>query len=172
MGGEPLVEVKPGCEVSQHSTQGKPGRGGGITNDLASGGFFFAAGAAFWTLSRDLAMGTSSQPGPGYLPTILGVLLMILGAGIVARDWVAATKSEAVVRPAFRPFLAALGIFAFAVMIEPAGFIITASVLVALGLAACGRFRVPELLALGVVLVGVNILIFVIGLGQRIPLLP
>jgi hypothetical protein len=44
--------------------------------------------------------------------------------------------------------------------------------LIVLGLAACGRSRAIELVVLTVVLVGLNILIFIVGLGQRIPLLP
>jgi len=156
----------------QRDAPEQPSGGLAITKDLASGGFFFAAGAVLWFLSRDLAMGTSSQPGSGYLPTVLGILLMILGAGIAGRERIAGTKSETVKRPALRPFLAVLGIFVFTVLIESAGFIISASILVALGLAGCGRFRIFELLALAAGLVGINVLIFVVGLGQRIPLLP
>lgn len=158
--------------MPKHDGPDKSGPGGVVRSDLVSGGFFFATGAVLWILSRGLDMGTSHRPGAGYLPTILGVLLMIIGAWVGGRDLIVATKSETVPRPAFRPFLAVFGIFAFALLIEPAGFIISASTLVALGFAACGRFRILELLVLAAALVGVSILIFVVGLGQRIPLVP
>jgi hypothetical protein len=82
------------------------------------------------------------------------------------------SKSETATWPVFRPFLAVLGIFVFAGLIETLGFIISAALLIVLGLAACGRSRAIELVVLTVVLVGLNILIFIVGLGQRIPLLP
>jgi putative tricarboxylic transport membrane protein len=143
-----------------------------VTNDLIAGAFFVLVGVTLAVLSRDLSLGTNTQPGPGYLPMALGVLLSLLGAIICGRDLMHSSKSETATWPVFRPFLAVLGIFVFAGLIETLGFIISAALLIVLGLAACGRSRAIELVVLTVVLVGLNILIFIVGLGQRIPLLP
>ncbi|MNZ70215.1 Tripartite tricarboxylate transporter TctB family protein [compost metagenome] len=71
-----------------------------------------------------------------------------------------------------RPFLAVAGIAAFALLIEPLGFIAAAFVLILLACIAYGRIRPVEVLLLSAVLILACILIFVVGLGQRIPLLP
>jgi putative tricarboxylic transport membrane protein len=143
-----------------------------LTNDLLSGAFFMAVGVIMAALSRNLPFGTNSQPGSGYLPLIIAVLLCVLGAAIAIRDLSARTRSEAFVAPRARPFLAIVGILGFGGLIEPLGFLISALFLITMALAAYGRIRIVELLGLATFLIAACILIFIVGLGQRIPLLP
>jgi hypothetical protein len=53
--------------------------------DLGAGGIFLAFGAAALGLARDLPMGTAGRMGPGYFPTVLGGLLALVGAAVMAR---------------------------------------------------------------------------------------
>jgi Tripartite tricarboxylate transporter TctB family len=48
--------------------------------DVVGGCLIVAVGALFLLLGRDLEFGNSFQMGPGYFPTVLSILTMILGA--------------------------------------------------------------------------------------------
>lgn len=62
--------------------------------DFASGVVFIAAGMLYggmaWT---ELLMGTAQNMGPGYLPVMLGLILIGLGAAITARSLGVAEQS-------------------------------------------------------------------------------
>lgn len=143
-----------------------------ITNDMLAGGFFMLCAVAIFVFSRNLTLGSSFQPGAGYLPTGIAVLLMVFGLVIAGPDLIGRARSAAFAAPKARPFLVVLGILAFGLLIKPLGFILAALVLIGLAFAAYGRVRIVELALLSFVLVGACILIFIVGLGQRIPLLP
>ena len=50
--------------------------------DLLAGLLFAAFGAAALWFGQSLALGAATRMGPGYLPTILGWLLIGLGGGL------------------------------------------------------------------------------------------
>ena len=92
-----------------------------LTGDLLAGVTFVAIGAVFIALGRDLRFGSVGQPGPGFLPVLLSVILIALGSALVLSHLLAKGSGEGVTRPKARPFLAAIGLFAFTALIEPAG---------------------------------------------------
>jgi Tripartite tricarboxylate transporter TctB family len=51
--------------------------------DVIGGGLIIAIGAGFLLLGRDLEMGTAFQMGPGYFPTVLSAILILIGAAMV-----------------------------------------------------------------------------------------
>jgi hypothetical protein len=53
--------------------------------ELGAGGMFLGFGAAALGLARELPMGTAVRMGPGYFPTVLGGLLALVGAAVIAR---------------------------------------------------------------------------------------
>ena len=53
--------------------------------DHLAGGFFVAVGAAVIALSGDLPFGQMSMPGAGFLPRIVAVFIIILGASLLLR---------------------------------------------------------------------------------------
>jgi hypothetical protein len=55
--------------------------------DIAGGLIVVAIGAGFLLVGRELETGTSFRMGPGYFPTILSVLLILLGAAMAAIAW-------------------------------------------------------------------------------------
>lgn len=153
-------------------TEEASGEGRVITNDMLAGAFFIGCAVVIFSLSRSLTLGTSFQPGAGYLPTGIAALLLLLGIAIALPDILRKTSGEAFVIPRARPFLAPVAILVFGVLIQPLGFIISAFALIALAFVAYGKVRLIELVSLSVVLISACILVFVVGLGQRIPLLP
>ncbi len=142
------------------------------TNDLIAAGFFLACAVAFFVFSRNLTVGTHFQPGARYLPLGISALLAGLAVVIALPELTARSGGVPFVAPKARPFLAVLGIFAFALLIEPLGFILAALALVALAFVAYGRIRPVEFALFSAGLIGACVLIFIVGLGQRIPLLP
>jgi uncharacterized membrane protein len=55
--------------------------------DAAAGAIFFAIGAAFALGARGLETGSAFRMGPGYFPLLLSVILMLLGAIIIASSF-------------------------------------------------------------------------------------
>jgi hypothetical protein len=55
--------------------------------DVVGGVLVAAIGAGFLLLGRELEVGTSFRMGPGYFPTILAVLMILLGLAMVAIAW-------------------------------------------------------------------------------------
>lgn len=55
--------------------------------DVIGGFLVLLIGAAFLLFGRELEMGTSFRMGPGYFPTILSVLMILLGVAMVVLAW-------------------------------------------------------------------------------------
>lgn len=135
--------------------------------DFVAGIVFLAFGAVGIFYGRHYPMGTAARMGPGYFPVVLSGILLMLGAGILVRSfWM---QKDRVSRIALRPLLLVLGAVAgFAVLIDSAGLIISSGVLIVLSsLGGCG-FKVREILLLQILLTGLSVLVFVVGLGLPI----
>ncbi len=93
--------------------------------DHVAGGFFVAFGVAVIALSGDLPFGQMSMPGAGFLPRIVAVFIIILGASLFLR----AHESPAFVSIAWddgRHALQVVAVIAAAVALYvPLGFVLT-----------------------------------------------
>jgi len=89
-----------------------------ITNgkDFWAGLMFIAFGGGFMYISGNYAMGTAVRMGPAYFPTVLGGMLMALGAMVLFRAFVSKLPNPLAVFP-FRGWLVvgglALGVMAY-----------------------------------------------------------
>ncbi len=158
--------------MTEKKAMTKAPRGPRVTNDLLAAGFLLACAGAFFLLSGNLTTGTHFQPGARYMPLGISALLAGLALAIALPELTGRVSGVPFEWPRARPFLAVLGIFAFALLIEPLGFILASLVMIVMAFAAYGRPRIIEVAGLATVLIGACILIFVVGLGQRFPLLP
>lgn len=52
--------------------------------DFYAGLMFMVIGGAFTVLAQQYKLGTAAKMGPGYFPTVLGIILFILGAIVLA----------------------------------------------------------------------------------------
>jgi len=69
-----------------HSLPGSPARRAGIfTIDRLSGGFLVLVGLFVVWERRVLPLGTTHHPGPGYVPLLLAILLILFGVILIAR---------------------------------------------------------------------------------------
>ncbi|HYA46426.1 MAG TPA: tripartite tricarboxylate transporter TctB family protein [Burkholderiales bacterium] len=89
-----------------------------ITNgkDFWAGVMFIAFGAAFMVVSQNYAMGSAVRMGPAYFPTVLGGMLVVLGAVVLFRAFVSKIHHPLAVFPFRFWFLVgglALGVVAY-----------------------------------------------------------
>lgn len=137
--------------------------------DFFSGLIFLGIGILGAWIARNYSFGTPVRMGPGFLPTGLSYITTILGLVIMARAMV--TDGEGVSRIVWRPLIMVLaGIAAFGLLIQEAGLVITTMVSVAVGGAAAPDLRLWEMLLLGAGLALFSVLVFVVGLGQAMPI--
>jgi hypothetical protein len=137
--------------------------------DFWAGVMFLAFGAVAVYVARDYPMGSAMRMGPGYFPTYLGILMMLMGMVIGIRGFFAG--SEPIGKWAFRPLLVlGLGIVAFGFVMELAGFVPALLALIALSSFAGRETRPLELVVLLIVLTIGAVGIFIYGIGLPYPL--
>jgi putative tricarboxylic transport membrane protein len=139
--------------------------------DFWCGLILVAIGIGFAVYAQDYRLGTAARMGPGYFPTMLGGLLVLLGLSLSLPAF--AIEGEKFPRLHLRPLLTILGaIVAFALLLEPLGFVIAAAALVIIGGFADPDLRLIESVALAAALVVFATGIFVALLGMPLQLLP
>ncbi len=139
--------------------------------DFRSGLMFMILGAAFGLGALKYSMGSASRMGPGYFPTILGWLTVILGIVIFIEAF--KIEKDRPTAPAWRPLLGVLGgVSAFAYLVDTGGLI--SAVIACVMLSAIGGpdFRLKESLISSAVLSVTVWAIFDLALGLPFRLFP
>jgi len=138
-------------------------------NDAAAGAIFVAFGAYFALEALNYDFGTPLRMGPGFMPTVLGGILVALGMA-VAITGLGKPDAEAPPRWPLRGMALILGtIIFFAATVRGLGFI---PVVLISGFATALSSERNTILSALVITVGLCLLcmlIFVIGLGLIIP---
>lgn len=141
--------------------------------DLWSGIMFLVIGVAFVLFSQAYQMGTPARMGPGFFPTMLGVLLALLGVAIIFQSTLLANEVLHVDPVRWRPLLLVLAaVIAFAVALPRLGMIIAVILLIGISAPASHDFRRFETAASIVVLLAMSWLVFVKGLELQFPVWP
>ena len=137
--------------------------------DFWSGVGFVTVGVAAVLLVRDSAIGTATRMGPGYFPTVLGLLLALLGVVLVTRGFL--TRGDPIRGLAVRPLVLVLGAtLLFGLSVRGVGLVVALVVLVLVSAAASRlvRWRAAVVLAIGLTVF--SALAFVKVLGLPLPL--
>ena len=138
-------------------------------NDLASGAIFVAFGAYFVLEAMHYEFGTPFRMGPGFMPIVLGGILVALGVAVAAKG-LGRPDADAPPRWPWRGIALVLGtIIFFAATLRGLGFL---PVVLISGFATAISSTRNTLLSALVVSVGLCILctlIFVVGLGLIVP---
>lgn len=130
------------------------------------GGFMavlFGLGVIYESLSYPL--GQLTRMGPGFLPILVGVIVIILGLGIVFGKGRSVEKRPRNLRA---PFFVFSSILAWALLLKPAGLIIASMALVAISAYAHPKPNLKRVLITLVVLPALTTLVFIYGLGLPI----
>jgi hypothetical protein len=116
-------------------------------------------------------MGTAVRMGPGYFPTMLGGLLVVLGLAVLLAAL--AFEGPPVPQFHFRPLLLiSLGCVAYGYLMKPLGLILATVALVFISAFGGHEFKWKEVSILSVILVIFSVLVFVKGLTLPFPLCP
>lgn len=139
--------------------------------DFWAGLMFIGFGGLAVYVSRAYPMGDLTRMGPGYFPTWLGILLILIGALTAGR---ACRAAGARVEPwGWRPLLWLSAAFAaFGLLIEGAGFVPALLALIVASSLAGRDTRLLELVILIVVLITGAVGLFIYGLELPYQLLP
>lgn len=137
--------------------------------DFWAGMMFIGFGVLAIVISRDYPMGSAMRMGPGYFPTWIGVIMVLLGAIISAISF--KVVGGAVGRFAWKPMVVlAIAFCTFAWGIDHIGFIPSLAVMIILSALAGKEFRLKEVLILTVVLIVGCWALFIKGLELPFPL--
>jgi hypothetical protein len=135
------------------------------SKDLIAGAVFIAIGAVFTIGAMiDLRMGTAFQMGPGYFPTVIGGILIVLGI-LIALTAVGSAPSP------YGPvswrglMLITLAPILFGVLVRGLGLVLSLGLVVAISTFASRRMTAPLALALTAGLTLFCIAVFSYGLG-------
>jgi putative tricarboxylic transport membrane protein len=115
-------------------------------------------------------MGTALKMGPAYFPTVLSVLLILIGIISLVRSFI--RPGTPIGRYAFKGLLlVTASTILFGIIIRGAGLVIALPLLVLVSSYASKQFRWKHSLAMSVGLTAFCILIFLEGLGLPLPIL-
>jgi hypothetical protein len=138
--------------------------------DFWAGLIFTASGVAFGILAQDYEMGTMTRMGPAYFPTVLAILLTIIGLATTVRAFV--TDGPPLQGFAVKGVLMVLGpIVLFGFILRGVGLAAALLALTLLSAYASVRFRWQAAVPLAIGLTVFSILVFVKGLGLPIPII-
>ena len=136
--------------------------------DLWSGLLFVALGALVLWIGADYPQGVPRRIGPGYVPRLLGVLMLGLGGFLAVRSLWAHEPIDTTI--AWRPAACVLGsVVAFALVFEASGLVPAILVTVAIANYAVPDNRWTTAVGLGTVLALFAWALFVKGLRLPLP---
>ena len=137
--------------------------------DFGAALVFVLIGAAGIYFGRDLAFGTGAKMGPGYFPTVLSWIILLLGVGLGLASL--RLQGPPIERLKLRPMLLiVIAVVAFGYLLELAGLAVTAIVLTVVAAYARRSVNLKETLLLAVGLSAFCCAVFIFGLNQPLPL--
>ena len=140
--------------------------------DFWAGVMFMGTGLffMFWAIEH-YQMGTAVRMGPAYFPTVLGGLLALLGAIVMAGSF--AMEGPPVPAFAFRPLiLITVGCLLYGYLMKPLGLVGSTAALVYVSALGGHEFNWKEVTILYVLLIIFSWLVFVKGLTLPFPMWP
>jgi hypothetical protein len=134
---------------------------------------FVTFGVLFIVWSTEYQFGTTQRMGPGYFPTVLGIMLVGLGI-LVALPSIRHDAAEAHVDPiGWRGLLVILGsVVLYAILLPRMGFVVSMAALVILSATASREFTWKAALLSTLFLGLFSYLVFVKGLALQFPVWP
>lgn len=137
--------------------------------DFWAGLMFIAFGLVAVVVSRDYPIGSAMRMGPGYFPTALGGLMIVIGAIVSAASF--KMTGERIKPFAWKPVvMLSLSFVVFGWGIDHVGFVPALFGLIILSAAAGQVFRVKEVLILSVILIVGAVGVFIYGIDLPYPL--
>jgi len=138
--------------------------------DFLTGFIYIVIGLSAIIIARDYGMGTTRKMGPAYFPTVLSVLLILVGIISLVRSFI--KQGSPVGKVAFKGLLlVTVSTVFFGLILRSAGLIIAIPVFVVGSSYASRLFHWRYSLILAAGLTVFCVLIFLKGLGLPIPII-
>ena len=141
--------------------------------DFWSGVMFVVAGLAFAGFAQQYELGSAQRMGPAFFPTVLGLLLALLGVIVGMRGLAGRTVDGRIERFHFDALGWVLGaVVLFGLLLRPAGLIVALIGLIVDSALGSHEFRWKETALLTAGLVVLVLAVFIWGLKLTIPVWP
>jgi Tripartite tricarboxylate transporter TctB family len=135
-----------------------------------SGLMLIGTGAGALMIAKDYRLGSALRMGPGYFPSALGGILVLLGILVLALGLKSPEPMEG--RWSLRALiLLPLSLVLFGLLMQHAGFVPALLVLIVGSAAAGEEFNIIEALMLAAVITLGAVAVFIWGLGLAFPLI-
>jgi hypothetical protein len=139
------------------------------TKDFWSGALYIFFGSSALIAGRDYGMGTALKMGPAYFPSLLGALLILIGAISVIRSFF--VQGTPIGAFALKKVAFVVGsVILFGAIVRGAGLAIALPLLAIISARASTRFRWTPGILMAAGLTIFCILVFLKGLGVPLPL--
>ena len=139
--------------------------------DILGGSIVILLGLMCWSAVGDLAFGQVSRMGPGFMPTVLAILLVMLGIVVLAKGLM--TGPAPMFPLMWRPIAAvSAAIFLFGFFIDWLGILVAVAAMTAAASLGSSITRPKEVPWLCLFLAVGAALVFVTGLSLPIPIFP
>ena len=140
------------------------------SKDFWSGVIYIFLGSSAIFIAHDYVMGTAVKMGPAYFPTILGGLLVAIGAISVIRSFI--VRGTPIGAFTFKGLLFVIvSTVVFGLIVRGAGLAVALPALVILSAYGSTRFRWRPTIVMAVGLTIFCALVFVKGLGIPLPII-
>lgn len=137
-----------------------------LTKSFLSGVLFMVFGGAAVLIASGYRMGTVVQMGPGYFPTMVGLVITLIGFGLAVRGFLFPETSEPVEGLHIRPLVLILAAVAvFGLTVRSWGLVLSVMALVAISRFAGREGGALELVLMLAALTVIPVLVFVYGLN-------
>ncbi len=138
--------------------------------DFYAGLMYAVVGVGAIVIARGYNMGSSVRMGPGYFPTVLGALLLLIGVVSMLRAF--SRRGEAIDPFFWKGLALVLGsVVLFGVLVRGAGLVPSLILMVLLSAWASDKFKLRTALILAAVSALFSALVFVKGLGLPLSLI-
>lgn len=141
--------------------------------DFNAGILFILIGLFFAIYAREYSLGTATRMGPGYFPTILAVIITLLGAIVLVMAFLPVETQDPPEPTDWRGIgLILSSVLIFGLILPYAGFLIAVLALVGISATASHESTPLETALLAAALVVLGIVVFGYGLELQFPILP
>ena len=141
--------------------------------DFWAGLLFAAFGLFFSGVGTRYTFGTAARMGPGYFPTVLGIILIILGVVIALGALSPKAEEQRVQKFSWPTILLVLGsVVLFGLLLQRAGLVISLAAVVIVSSYASHEFGWKATLINTTVLIALCLAVFVYALSLQFPLWP
>ncbi|HLN86169.1 MAG TPA: tripartite tricarboxylate transporter TctB family protein [Candidatus Limnocylindrales bacterium] len=140
------------------------------SKDFYAGLLYIFFGASAFVIARDYNMGTAFRMGPAYFPTVLSVVLIVIGVTSVFRAFI--IPGTSVGRLALSGLLwVTASVVLFGFLVRGAGLAVALPLLVVSSASASAKFRWRPTLVMAVGITVFCVLVFLKGLGIPLPVM-